>query len=52
MNAWEDENFVAAVEKTGRKKILLAALWTETCVALPSSGGSSRIEKSAQTIRW
>src|SRR6266849_2013597 len=36
MNAWDDENFVAAVEKSGRKKIVLAGLWTETCVALPT----------------
>ena len=34
MNSWDDENFVAAVKKTGRKKIVLAGLWTETCVAL------------------
>jgi nicotinamidase-related amidase len=34
MNSWDDPNFVAAVEKTGRKKIVLAGLWTETCVAL------------------
>ncbi len=34
MNSWDDRNFVAAVEKTGRKKIVLAGLWTETCVAL------------------
>jgi nicotinamidase-related amidase len=34
MNTWDDKNFVAAIEKTGRKKIVLAGLWTETCVAL------------------
>jgi nicotinamidase-related amidase len=36
MNAWDDKNFVAAIQKSGRKKIVLAGLWTETCVALPS----------------
>jgi len=36
MNSWDDRNFVAAIEKTGRKKIVLAGLWTETCVALPT----------------
>jgi len=36
MNSWDDPNFVAAVEKTGRKKIVLTGLWTETCVALPT----------------
>jgi nicotinamidase-related amidase len=34
MDSWDDENFVAAVKKSGRKKIVLAGLWTETCVAL------------------
>jgi nicotinamidase-related amidase len=34
MNSWDDQNFVAAIEKSGRKKIVLAGLWTETCVAL------------------
>lgn len=36
MNAWDDKNFVAAIEKTGRKKIVLAGLWTESCVAYPT----------------
>ena len=36
MNSWDDENFVAAIKETGRKKIVLAGLWTETCVALPT----------------
>jgi nicotinamidase-related amidase len=36
MNAWDDRNFVAAVEKSGRKKLLLCGLWTETCIALPT----------------
>lgn len=36
MNSWEDKNFVAAVEKTNRKKILIAALWTEVCLAFPA----------------
>src|SRR5438270_7390237 len=36
MNSWDDENFVAAIKKSGRKKIVLSGLWTETCVALPT----------------
>lgn len=36
MNSWEDKNFVAAVEKTKRKKIVMAALWTEVCLAFPA----------------
>jgi nicotinamidase-related amidase len=36
MNSWDDVNFVAAIEATGRRKIVLSGLWTETCVALPT----------------
>ncbi len=36
MNAWDDKNFVAAIKATGRKKIVLAGLWTEVCVTFPS----------------
>jgi len=36
MNAWDDKNFVAAIKATGRKKIVLAGLWTEACIAFPS----------------
>src|SRR5437588_2295877 len=37
MNSWDDKNFVAAIERSGKKKIVLSGLWTETCVALPTS---------------
>jgi nicotinamidase-related amidase len=36
MNSWDDDNFVAGIKKTGKKKIVLTGLWTETCVALPT----------------
>lgn len=36
MNSWDDKNFVAAIQKSGKKKIVLTGLWTETCVALPT----------------
>lgn len=36
MNSWEDKGFVAAVEKAGRKKLVIAALWTEVCLTFPS----------------
>jgi len=36
MNSWEDAAFVAAVKKTGRKKIVMAALWTEVCLTFPA----------------
>ncbi|WP_030984249.1 hydrolase [Streptomyces sp. NRRL WC-3744] len=35
MNAWEDTAFVEAVKATGRKKLVIAGLWTEVCVVLP-----------------
>lgn len=36
MNSWEDKNFIEAVKKTGRKKLIIAALWTEVCLAFPT----------------
>src|ERR1700742_1287997 len=36
INTWEDERVVEAVKKTGRKKIVMAALWTEICLAMPA----------------
>ena len=36
MNSWEDPDFHAAVKRTGRKKLILAGLWTEVCVAFPA----------------
>jgi nicotinamidase-related amidase len=36
MNAWEDVKFVAEVEHIGRKKLVMAALWTEVCLTFPT----------------
>jgi nicotinamidase-related amidase len=36
MNSWEDPEFRAAVEQTGRKKLVIAGLWTEVCVVFPT----------------
>ncbi|MDR1633671.1 MAG: isochorismatase family protein [Bifidobacteriaceae bacterium] len=36
INAWEDQQFKQAVEATGRKKLIIAALWTEACLTFPS----------------
>jgi nicotinamidase-related amidase len=36
INAWEDVQFRAAVSATGRKKVLMTALWTEACLAFPT----------------
>src|SRR5436305_5580962 len=36
INTWEDERVVAAVKKTSRKKLIMAALWTEICLTMPA----------------
>ena len=36
MNSWEDKALVAAVKKTGKKKLVIAALWTEVCLCFPA----------------
>jgi Amidases related to nicotinamidase len=36
INAWEDKEYVEALKATGRKKILMLALWTEACLAFPA----------------
>jgi nicotinamidase-related amidase len=46
MNSWDDESFVAAIKKTGKKKIVLAGLWTEVCVAFPT------VQAGAKPVTW
>jgi len=36
MNSWEDPKFIEAIKKTGRKKLVIAALWTEACLVFPT----------------
>jgi nicotinamidase-related amidase len=36
INSWEDQGVVEAVKKTGRKKLVIAALWSEMCLAQPA----------------
>jgi nicotinamidase-related amidase len=36
INSWEDHRVVEAVKRTGRKKVVMAALWTEMCLAMPA----------------
>src|SRR5512136_924021 len=36
INSWEDQDFVDAVKATGRKKLIMGALWTEACLLFPS----------------
>ena len=35
INAWDNEDFVAAIKKTGRKQLIIAGVVTEVCVAFP-----------------
>ncbi|RVM41805.1 hydrolase [Sinorhizobium meliloti] len=36
INSWEDVEFRDAVEKAGRKKLIMTALWTEACLTFPA----------------
>ena len=36
MNAWEDQAFRTAIEKTGRRRLIFGALYTEICLAFPT----------------
>lgn len=36
INSWEDVEFRKAVEATGRRKLIMTALWTEACLAFPA----------------
>lgn len=36
INSWEDLEFKEAVVATGRRKLIMAALWTEACLAFPA----------------
>ncbi|GJL90753.1 hydrolase [Hyphococcus sp.] len=36
INSWEDIEFRKAVEETGRKKLIMTALWTEACLTFPA----------------
>ena len=36
INAWDNEDFVNAVKKTGRKQLVIAGVVTDVCVAFPT----------------
>ncbi|MNP98793.1 nicotinamidase/pyrazinamidase [compost metagenome] len=36
INSWEDKEFLEAVKATGRKKLIMTALWTEACLSFPA----------------
>lgn len=67
MNSWEEVKFVEQVERIGRKKLVIAALWTEVCLVFPAiqaieagyevyavvdaSGGTSQVAHDAAIQR-
>lgn len=36
VNAWDNPDFVKAVEDTGKRTLLIAGIWTSVCVAFPA----------------
>jgi nicotinamidase-related amidase len=36
INAWDNEDFVAAVKQTGRRQLIIAGVVTDVCVAFPA----------------
>jgi nicotinamidase-related amidase len=36
VNAWDNEDFVAAVRQTGRTTLIMAGVWTSVCVMFPA----------------
>ena len=36
INPWENADFRRAVQTTGRKKLIMTALWTEACLTFPA----------------
>ena len=36
INSWEDVEFKKAIVETGRKKLIMTALWTEACLTFPA----------------
>ncbi|RBA27345.1 isochorismate family cysteine hydrolase YcaC [Flavobacterium tibetense] len=36
INAWDNEDFINAIKKTGKKQLIIAGVVTEVCVAFPA----------------
>ena len=36
MNTWEDKNVIAEVNRIGRRRVVLAGLWTSVCIVGPA----------------
>src|SRR5882672_2465437 len=48
INTWEDKRVVDAVKKTGRKKLIMAALWSEICLRCRRSRLRARTMRSTR----
>lgn len=46
INSWEDVEFKKAVLATGRKKLIMTALWTEACLAFPALDALTKVLRS------
>jgi len=44
-NSWEDIEFVQAVHATGRRKLIICALWTEICTMTMTGVSAGRRER-------
>ncbi|MCC5613002.1 isochorismatase family protein [Nostoc sp. CHAB 5834] len=42
INAWDNEDFVKAVEATGKKQLIIAGIVTDVCVLIISDAGAAR----------
>ncbi|MFG1225233.1 isochorismatase family protein [Xanthobacter wiegelii] len=49
VNAWDNDDFVAQVEATGRRTLVMAGVWTSVCVMFPALDAKSRDMRS---MRW
>jgi nicotinamidase-related amidase len=65
INAWDNEDFVAAIKQTGRKQLILAGVVTDVCVAFPAlsaiaegfevfvvTDASGTFDKTVQQAAW
>ena len=65
INAWDNEDFVAAIKATGRKQLIIAGVVTDVCVAFPTlsaiaegfdvfvvTDASGTFDKTVQQAAW
>lgn len=45
INAWDNEDPVKAIKKTGRKQLVIAGIVTEVCVAFPVLSALKQVMK-------